>query len=40
MIEKFKDELKDSKNMLNKIEELELLREQEINDMKMKQKKS
>ena len=39
MIEKFKDELKDSKNMLNKIEELELLREQEINDMKMKQKK-
>ena len=40
MIEKFKDELKDSKNMLNKIEELELLRGQEINDMKMKQKKS
>ena len=35
MIEEFKDELKSLKNMLNKIKKkLELLREQEINQIK------
>ena len=34
MIKEFKDELKDFKNILNKIEELELLRQQEINEIK------
>ena len=34
MIKEFKDELKDFKNILNKIKELELLRQQEINEIK------
>ena len=33
-IEEFRDELKDLKNMLNEIKKLELLREQEINEIK------
>ena len=36
MIEQFKEELKDFKNILDKINELELLREQEINETKRK----
>ena len=38
--EEFKDDLKSLKAILNKIKELELLREQEINEIKMKQKES
>ena len=34
MIKEFKDELKDFKNILNKIKELKLLRQQEINEIK------
>ena len=34
MIEEFKDELKDFRDILNKIRELKLLREQKINEMK------
>ena len=37
--ERFKNELKDLKNMLNKIKELELLREQEINKIKNETKR-
>ena len=33
-IEEFRDELKELKNMLNEIKKLELLREQEINEIK------
>ena len=33
-MEKFKDELKDLKNILNKIKGLELLRKQKINEIK------
>ena len=33
-IEEFRDELKVLKNMLNEIKKLELLREQEINEIK------
>ena len=39
MIEKFKDELKDLKNILNKIKGLELLKEQEMNEIKKERKK-
>ena len=39
MIEKFKDELKDLENISNKIKELELLREQEINEIKNESKR-
>ena len=39
MIEKIKNELKDLKNMLNKIKELELSREQEINKIKNETKR-
>ena len=39
MIEEFKDELKDFKNILNKIKKLELLREQEINELKNERKR-
>ena len=39
MIEEFKDELKDFKNILNKIKKLELLRKQEINEMKNETKR-
>ena len=39
MIEEFKDELKDFKNILNKIKKLELLREQEINELKNETKR-
>ena len=39
MIEKFKDELKDLKNILNKIKGLELLKEQEMNEIKQERKK-
>ena len=39
MIEKFKDELKDLENISNKIKELELLREQEINEIKNETKR-
>ena len=38
MIEKFKDELKDLEDILNKIKQLELLREQEINEIKNESK--
>ena len=38
IIEKFKDELKDLYDILNKIKELELLREQEINEIKNESK--
>ena len=39
MVEEFKDELRDIKNILNEIKKkLEPLREQEINEIKMKQK--
>ena len=37
--ERFKNELKDLKNMLNKKKELELLREQEINKIKNETKR-
>ena len=39
MIERFKEELKDFKNILDKINELELLREQEINEIKNETKR-
>ena len=39
MIEKIKNELKDLKNMINKIKELELSREQEINKIKNETKR-
>ena len=39
MIEQFKEELKDFKNILDKINELELLREQEINEIKNETKR-
>ena len=39
MIEEFKDELKDLKNILNKIKELELLRKQGINELKNETKR-
>ena len=39
MIEEFKDELESLKNIFNEIRELELLREQEINEIKNKTKK-
>ena len=39
MIEKFKDEFKDLKNILNKIKGLELLKEQEMNEIKKERKK-
>ena len=39
MIERFKEELKDCKNILDKINELELLREQEINEIKNETKR-
>ena len=39
MIKEFKDDLKDLKNILNKIKELELLREQEINEIKNETKR-
>ena len=39
MTKEFKDDLKDLKNILNKIKELELLRAQEINEIKNETKK-
>ena len=39
MIEEFKDELESLKNIFNEIRELELLREQEINEIKNKTKR-
>ena len=39
MIEEFKDELKDFKKILNKIKELKLLRDQEINEIKNETKR-
>ena len=39
MIEEFKDELTDFKNILNKIKKLELLRKQEINEIKNETKR-
>ena len=39
MIEEFKDELKNFKNILNKIKKLELLRKQEINEIKNETKR-
>ena len=39
MIEEFKDELKDLKNILNEIKELELLRKQGINELKNETKR-
>ena len=39
MIEEFKDEVESLKNIFNEIRELELLREQEINEIKNKTKK-
>ena len=39
MIEEFKDELRDSKNILNEIKKQEQLREQEINDIKNETKR-
>ena len=38
-MEKFKDELKDLKNILNAIKELEIFREQEINEIKNETKR-
>ena len=39
MIEEFKDEVESLKNIFNEIRELELLREQEINEIKNKTKR-
>ena len=39
MIKRFKNELRDFKNLLNKIKKLELLREQEINKIKNETKR-
>ena len=39
MLEKFKNELKTLKNILNEIKKLKLLREQEINEIKNKTKR-
>ena len=39
MTEEFKDEVESLKNIFNEIRELELLREQEINEIKNKTKK-
>ena len=39
MIEEFKDEVENLKNIFNEIRELELLREQEINEIKNKTKR-
>ena len=36
MVKEFKDELKSLKNIFNEIKKLELLREQEINEIKTK----
>ena len=39
MIEEFKEELKSLKNIFNEIKKLELLREQEINEIKNETKR-
>ena len=39
MLEKFKNELKTLKNILNEIKKLKVLREQEINEIKNKTKR-
>ena len=39
MIKEFKDELKDFLKILNKIKELKLLREQEMNEIKNERKR-
>ena len=39
MTEEFKDELRGSKNILNEIKKLELLREQKINEIKNETKR-
>ena len=40
MFEKFKDELKSLKNILNEIKKTRIIKEQEINETKMIQKES
>ena len=39
MVKEFKDELKSLKNIFNEIKKLELLREQEINEIKNEMKR-